>query len=218
VSQPRDECGIGGAFSILRSRTGFLTRSVAKTIFVTTKYVVMNGTAANLSVMVGDQAACFKLAGRANFNISPEFKSLLQSLQARGVRRFILDLRECVLMDSTFVGMLARFRIDLPAVATDGTSARVELLGAGDRVDDMLDNLGVNALFGRLASEAEIPAGLSPLDLSCGSAPSPEALLKTSLQAHQTLMSLSDENQKKFAGVENCLLEDLKNIPPDPKT
>jgi len=180
----------------------------------------MNGSVGNLTVLVGEQVACFKLAGRANFNGSAEFKSLLQTLQARGVARFILDLRECVLMDSTFVGVLARFSLDLSGgTAAAGAAPRIELLGAGERVNDMLDNLGVNDLFVRLSGAQDIPAGLTPLDLTSSPAPSgPRALAETCLVAHQTLSSLNEENQKKFAGVEKCLVEDLKNIPPDPKT
>lgn len=178
----------------------------------------MNGSVGNLTVLVGEQVACFKLAGRANFTGSAEFKSLLQTLQSRGVVRFILDLRECVLMDSTFVGVLARFSLGLAGGVATGAAPRIELLGAGERVDDMLDNLGVKALFGRLSGAQAIPAGLTPLDLASSAAPSRRVLTETSLEAHQTLMSLSEENRKKFGDVEKCLAEDLKKIAPDPKT
>lgn len=178
----------------------------------------MNGSVGNLTVMVGEQVACFKLAGRANFNGSAEFKSLLQTLQARGVARFILDLRECSLMDSTFVGVLARFSMALSTAAPAGAAPRIELLGAGERVDDMLDNLGVKALFGRLADAQDIPADLTPLDLSRGAVSSRRALTETSLDAHRALMDLNEENRKKFAEVEKCLVADLKNNPPDLKT
>ena len=195
-----------------------MTHPGDKTIVIASKHVVMNGPVGNLTVLVGEQVACFKLAGRANFNGSAEFKSLLQTLQARGVVRFILDLRECVLMDSTFVGVLAKFSLGLAAGAATGAAAHIELLGAGERVDDMLDNLGVKALFGRLASAQEIPTGLTPLDLTSSPAPSRRELTETSLEAHRALMNLSEENRRKFGEVEKCLVEDLKKTPPDPKT
>jgi hypothetical protein len=195
-----------------------LTPHRAETIVIASKQLVMNGSVGNLTVLVGDRVACCKLAGRANFNGSAEFKSALQTLQARGVVRFILDLRECVLMDSTFVGVLAKFSLGLAAVAPAVAASRIELLGAGERVDDMLDNLGVKALFGRLASAQDIPADLTPLDLTSGTAHSRRMLVETSLEAHRALMSLSEENRRKFGDVEKCLVEDLKKTPPDPKT
>ena len=218
MPSPPREANIGRAIFIHCGLTGFLTRADATNIFATIKRVVMNGSSGDLSVMLGAQAACLRLAGRANFNISHDVRSLLQTLQARGVTRFILDLRGCVLMDSTFIGMLARFSLALSAGAVNGGSSRIELLGAGDRIEDMLDNLGVKELFGRLSSPEDIPAGLAPLDLAGGAAASKRALTETSLDSHRALMELSEENRMKFKEVENCLLEDLKNTPPDAKT
>ena len=68
---------------------------------------------ANLSVLVGKNFACVKVAGRANFASSPDFKTLLNELAQKGYRHFIIDLSECVLMDSTFLGVLAGFGLKL---------------------------------------------------------------------------------------------------------
>src|SRR5262245_63563986 len=67
----------------------------------------MNNPAANLSVWVGRKMVCVKITGRANFTSSVDFKTLINSLRDRGYARFVLDLSECVLMDSTFLGVLA---------------------------------------------------------------------------------------------------------------
>ena len=65
-------------------------------------------SSAKLSVLVGKNFACVKIAGRANFTFSPDFKTLLGELMQKGYAHFIIDLSECVLMDSTFLGVLAR--------------------------------------------------------------------------------------------------------------
>lgn len=178
----------------------------------------MNGSPGSSTVLVRDSVACCKIAGRANFNGSVEFKHLLQTLQNRGVTRFILDLRECVLMDSTFVGMLARFGLTLAGQTSGSKMPSIALLGASERVSEMLDNLGVKSLFGRLVGPDEIPPGLTALDVRAGTPATPRSLTETSLEAHQTLMELNPENRRKFADVEKCLAEDLKKIAPERKT
>ena len=59
---------------------------------------------ANISVLVGKKAAFLRITGRANFAGSPDFKTVLAELSAKGYKHFVIDLTECVLMDSTFLG------------------------------------------------------------------------------------------------------------------
>src|SRR5579863_5374732 len=100
---------------------------------------------AKLSVLVGKDFACVKIAGRANFTFSPDFKTLLGELIQKGYGHFIIDLSECVLMDSTFLGVLAGFGIKLNNA---GTSKRgIELSNPNARVTELLENLGVLQLF-----------------------------------------------------------------------
>ena len=47
--------------------------------------------AANLSVLVGKNFACIKIAGRANFATSPDFKTLLHELAQKGFGHFIIE-------------------------------------------------------------------------------------------------------------------------------
>ena len=67
----------------------------------------MNAPSANLSVWVGDKVVFIKVVGRANFTSSVDFKALVKALSEKGHHRFVLDLSECQLMDSTFLGVLA---------------------------------------------------------------------------------------------------------------
>src|SRR5476651_319825 len=100
----------------------------------------------NLQVLVGRNFACIKIAGRANFASSPDFKTLLYELVVKGYSHFIIDLSACVLMDSTFLGILSQFGMKLTPAGALGRRG-VELLNPNSRVAELLENLGALQLF-----------------------------------------------------------------------
>src|SRR5471030_3239472 len=106
----------------------------------------MSTPSANLRVLVGKNFACVKITGRANFASSPDFKTLLTELGTKGYKRFIIDLSECVLMDSTFLGVLSGFGLKLnPSGRPD--KCGIELFNLNARVAELLENLGAIRLF-----------------------------------------------------------------------
>ena len=107
----------------------------------------MGATPTNILVSVVDPVACIKVTGRANFNVSVDFKTLLHELHQRGFRLFLLDLSECVIMDSTFLGILSGFSTKLAEEAKNSKTPCVQMLNANDRVKALIDNLGVEQLF-----------------------------------------------------------------------
>src|SRR3954467_10434036 len=108
---------------------------------------------AKLLVFASGQLACVKIIGRANFTSSIDFKTLANELLQKGFTCFILDLTECLLMDSTFLGVLAGFglKIDAAKAAANGDSPAngkgIELLNPNARIAELLENLGVIHLF-----------------------------------------------------------------------
>ena len=73
----------------------------------------MSVSSAKISVFVDDHFACVRIVGRPNFTSSVDFKTLLNELYQKGCEHFLLDLSECRLMDSTFLGVLAGFGLKL---------------------------------------------------------------------------------------------------------
>src|SRR5947209_12449326 len=88
----------------------------------------MKMPAARLLVLVGEKFACIKIVGRANFTSSVDFKTLVQELTQKGYHYFILDLAECVLMDSTFLGVLTGFGLKLNPSISKCEDSAIELL------------------------------------------------------------------------------------------
>ena len=106
-----------------------------------------------MSVWAEDKIAWIRIEGRANFNSSVDFKALINGLVEKGYCRFVLDLTECVLMDSTFLGVLAG--LGLKFNSSRNGAPTIELLNANERIADLLENLGVEHLF-KLVSGPEL--------------------------------------------------------------
>ena len=170
----------------------------------------MSTSSAKLSVLVGKNFACVKIAGRANFTFSPDFKTLLQELMQKGYRHFIVDLSECVLMDSTFLGVLSGFGLKLnPSGATD--TSGIELLNPNERVRELLENLGALHLFKIATGALALPDDVK----SCTPEPvnpTHEQVTRTCLEAHKVLMAVNPENVARFKDVAQFLAEDLNNL------
>ncbi len=169
-----------------------------------------NMSSASLSVFVGKNVAWIRIGGRANFASSPDFKTLLEKLAQKGYSHFIIELQTCVLMDSTFLGVLAGFGMKLNP---NGAPAErgVELLNASERVRELLENLGAVHLFKMSTGELKLPNDMEQCETEA-TTPTHEEITRTSLEAHQTLMSITPENVARFKDVTQFLAEDLQNL------
>ena len=167
-------------------------------------------SSANLSVLVGKNFACIKICGRANFTSSPDFKTLLSELNQKGFGHFIIDLGECVLMDSTFLGVLSGFGLKLNPNGAP-VDRGIELHNASTRVGELLENLGAAHLFKSTCGPLQLPADVKACTPECTN-PTHEEITRTSLEAHQTLMAMNPENVVRFKDVAQFLAEDLKSL------
>src|SRR5258708_5510286 len=175
----------------------------------------MNPAPAALSVLVVGKFACIKIAGRATMASSVDFAALLTGLTRQKYTRFVFDLSECTLMDSTFLGLLAGFGLKLSLQTPDGVNQPAELLNPNGRVLDVLEGLGVLGLFKTTTGPLAIPEGAeirahSPLS------PTREEVTRTCLEAHKTLMDINPDNIPKFKEVAEFLARDLKKLEGDP--
>jgi anti-sigma B factor antagonist len=171
----------------------------------------MNTPSAKLSVLIGQQFACVKISGRANFTSSIDFKSVVQNLRDKGYTCFVLDLSECTLMDSTFLGLLAGFGLKMRGRPENPCDRGMVLLNPSPRITELLESLGVLDLFRITQGTAELPPeaeAISPTFEPHGH----EEVTRACLEAHQILSSLSPENAAKFRDVTQFLAEDLKKI------
>src|SRR3954471_8758624 len=144
----------------------------------------MKASTANLSVAVCENVAWIRIGGRASFNNSVDFKTLVHGLWQQGCHHFVLDLTECLLMDSTFLGVLAGLGLKYPH--NGDKDAAFELLNPNSRISDLLENLGVVQLFKVIQGKpSEDRANQQPVAAPAES--DSKEVTRTCLEAHRTL-------------------------------
>lgn len=172
----------------------------------------MTTPSANLLVLVGKQFACIKVVGRANFNLGVHFQTLLTELHQRGYKYFVMELSECLLMDSTFLGILARFGLQIIQEDTrEATPCPVELRNPNARLLELLENLGVLHLFQVTHGALAAPEVLEVCAVKINQ-PTREETTRACLKAHETLMEIQPANVAKFKDVARFLAEDLQKL------
>jgi anti-anti-sigma regulatory factor len=155
--------------------------------------------------MVGlfDRCVCIRVNGRANFTSGLDLKKVVARLAGNGYDRFILDLRECLMMDSTFLGVLSGIGLQF----APPPNQPVGLVSPPQRIRDLIDNLGVAHLFKIFEPEAAPDTKFEAVRKEdCTRAD----VTRICLEAHKVLMNLNEENAARFKDVARFLAEDLK--------
>jgi anti-sigma B factor antagonist len=171
----------------------------------------MSKMPSSLSVCVVNHTAFIKIIGRASFAPSVNFKLVINELRASGFERFVLDLTECVTMDSTFLGVLAGMALKLAGEQATDSAVCLQLLNPNQRISDLLENLGVCHLFKTIhgSKVEDLDYASSGVDEAT---PSRQEISATCLEAHETLMAINPDNVGKFKDVAQFLAEDLKKL------
>lgn len=123
----------------------------------------------------------------------------------RGSRDFVIDLADCELMDSTFMGTMAGIALRLREMG----SGNLFVLHSNARNQQLLENLGLDHLF-----SFELPDGIpdfrppSRKQQRLDGAPvDSDEQRQAILSAHEALVEADPENEARFHDV----LELLKN-------
>lgn len=161
------------------------------------------------SIQVGTNgpAVWVRLEGKGSFLNSGSLKEFAQEMVNRGYREFIVDLQNCVMMDSTFMGTLAGVALRLKELG-DG---HLHVVHCGARSRDLLSGLGLDQIFDIHADGVASPK-CSDLDEDGAPNLSPEQKrqqAQTMLDAHEALCEAAPENLTRFKDVLDYLKQDL---------
>jgi anti-sigma B factor antagonist len=162
------------------------------------------------SILVGttNKIVSIKVEGKGSFLNSAGVKEFAKEMVNRGHRDFVVDLRNCPVMDSTFMGTLAMIALRLREIG----QGSLHVINLNERNHDLLTNLGLDQLFsmdacgikaGVKESDA-LPGGLQP-----AASGDRAAQAETMIEAHEALVEADPENLTKFKDVLEYLKQDL---------
>jgi anti-anti-sigma regulatory factor len=159
------------------------------------------------SILVGttNKIVWIKVEGKGSFLNSAGVKEFSKEMVNRGHREFVVDLRNCPVMDSTFMGTLAMIALRLREIG----QGNLHVVNLNERNHDLLTNLGLDQLFSMDACgmKESSPASRNTLESAPSADPSSQA--ETMLEAHEALVEADPDNLTKFKDVLEYLKQDL---------
>ena len=162
------------------------------------------------SILVGlaNKIVWVRVEGKGSFLNSGGVKDFSKEMINRGHREFVFDLKNCPVMDSTFMGTLAGVALRLRELG----QGQLRVINLNERNQDLLCNLGLDQLFTMGIDGLKInEAPIRPLDTAATTPPADRTTqAETMLEAHQALVDASPENITKFKDVLEYLKQDLR--------
>lgn len=162
----------------------------------------------DLQAAIAGDKVFIRVTGRGSFKVSTTLKQFIaQVIAQQPVSTVVLDLSECVGMDSTFMGVLAGLSGRLKQ-----SSQTLELINLSEKNANLLATLGVDQVIAHYSHSHghEVP-GQNAKPLSIAGVTKKE-LAETALQAHETLVELSEENRPRFKRVIEYLKADVDRL------
>jgi anti-anti-sigma regulatory factor len=153
-----------------------------------------------------------KVEGRGSFLNSGNLKEFAREMLDRGYREFVVDLADCAMMDSTFMGTMASVALRLKELGR----GHLHIVHCGNRSQDLLSGLGLDQIFDIHTNGARAPecGALEPAPAGNSPEPRKQEQAETMLEAHEALCEASPENLFRFKDVLDFLRQDLHRETP----
>src|SRR5437764_14856525 len=127
----------------------------------------------------------------------------------RGYREFVVDLQNCAMMDSTFMGTMAGVALRLRELG----HGHLRVVHCGQRSHDLLSGLGLDQILTIQANGSSAPECQSIKDEAAKAQQDPNSAkteqAQTMLDAHEALCEAAPENLTRFKDVLDYLKQDL---------
>lgn len=168
----------------------------------------MEQSSDDLQAAIDGDKIFIRVTGRGSFKVSATLKQFISEITAKQpVTQVVLDLNDCIGMDSTFMGVLAGLSGRLKK-----TGQSLELINLSEKNAKLLATLGVDQVIAHYShahghSTPEQPAETLPVEDA-----TKKELAETALQAHENLVNLSEENRPRFKRVIEYLKEDVDRL------
>jgi anti-anti-sigma factor len=161
----------------------------------------------SIQVGVSGPAVWVRVEGKGNFLNSGNFKEFAREMVDRGYREFVIDLHNCAMMDSTFMGTMAGVALRLKELG----HGHLRVVHCGQRSRELLSGLGLDQLF-QISSNGTSAPQCSALEKTAAATDPDERKqeqAKEMLAAHEALCEAAPENFPRFKDVLDYLKQDL---------
>lgn len=160
------------------------------------------------AVMDGGEIALVRAIGRGTFANSMALKRFATHVRQRSPNlKFILDLKSCDSMDSTFMGVIAGIAIG----HLQNKMPKVIVVNANDHCKKLLKNLGLAQLLDiRSGTIAEADRAEGRLAPAAEDSTSRLDQIVLTLEAHKDLVKVDEENEVRFQAVIEYLEKSLE--------
>lgn len=162
----------------------------------------------DLQAAIADRKVFIQVAGRGSFKTAAPMKQYIAEVcEDQSIEVVVIDLKQCIGMDSTFMGVLAGLSSRL---TTRGQS--LELINLSDKNTQLLATLGVDRVLSLYSNthghtvpnqdSEQVPTGQE----------SQKQMAETMLTAHEKLVQICEDNQPKFERVIELLKKDVNRL------
>jgi anti-anti-sigma factor len=170
----------------------------------------VNQTAPILVGHCKNKVVWIRVDGKGSFLNAPQIKEYAQRMIAAGEVRIVVDLENCPVMDSTFMGTLSGIARELNV--KDG--GRLEVINANQRNQDLITGLGLNFILDLDTGGDHWPEERAAVSTSLKGAEdvslTTEERTRFLLRAHEELTIADKGNIPKFQNVIDCLKQELE--------
>ena len=161
----------------------------------------------SIQVGVRGPTVWVKVEGRGSFLNSGNLKEFAREMLDRGYREFVIDLADCAMMDSTFMGTMASIALRLKELG----HGHLHIVHCGNRSQQLLSGLGLDQIFDIHSDGAHAPECDALEQATRDQAPHSRKReeAETMLEAHEALCEAAPENIFRFKDVLDFLRQDL---------
>lgn len=165
----------------------------------------------SIQVGVNGPTVWVRVKGKGSFLNSGNLKEFAREMVARGYREFVVDLENCAMMDSTFMGTMAGVALRLKELG----HGHLHVIHVGQRSRDLLSGLGLDQIFDMHADGEEAPQCRALKEQPAGDSADAQKQeqTRTMLEAHEALCEAAPENVLRFKDVLDFLKQDLHREP-----
>jgi anti-sigma B factor antagonist len=166
----------------------------------------------SIQVGVNGPTVWVRVEGKGSFLNSGSLKEFAREMLDRGYREFVMDLADCVMMDSTFMGTMASVALRLKELGR----GHLHVIHCGNRSRELLSGLGLDQIFDIHADGTAAAPECEALErASDGSRQDrKQRQTQTMLEAHEALCEAAPENLFRFKDVLDYLKQDLHHETP----